>query len=422
MTLSAYDKLNRLTSQAPGGPMVIAGSLNEPGTVTISGVPVVIDVNNNFRGTVPTTPGTNPVTIVAKDASGNTTSEQYEVDMAGSSESFSYDANGNLTADGTRVFEWDARNQLVAVNAGTHRSEFAYDGEQRRVRLVEKENMAVQSDTTVIWCQTVVCEERAADGVSVTRRLFTDGERVGGVLRFFAGDHLGSVTDVTDVSSVLATRYAYDPWGRRTVTSGVATTSVGFTGHEVNTATGLLLSLYRGYDAELGVWINEDPLKWAEGPNLYQYAAANPVVFADPLGLKITCVTSFQARRVAKTGCGSAGCTTPTQLGLNALPCERDQCTNTWKFDAQVTFRLLVEYAVDPNLPSNETPGSTLRQHEMLHVRDLQGWCQSLNNSVKSEGFSSRPACEAAKQEFSRGLQDGLRRAGSDTRRRRDGK
>ena len=57
VTLSAYDNLNRLTSQAPGGPMGIAGTLNEPGTVTISGTPAVVDSSNNFRGTVPTVTG-----------------------------------------------------------------------------------------------------------------------------------------------------------------------------------------------------------------------------------------------------------------------------------------------------------------------------------------------------------------------------
>jgi YD repeat-containing protein len=40
-----------------------------------------------------------------------------------------------MTSDGTRTFEWDARNQLVAVNTGTQRSEFAYDGLRRRVRM-----------------------------------------------------------------------------------------------------------------------------------------------------------------------------------------------------------------------------------------------------------------------------------------------
>ena len=66
VTLSAYDNLNRLTSQAPGGPMVIVGTVNEPGTVTISGVPATVDASNNFRGTVPTTTGTNTFTIVGE--------------------------------------------------------------------------------------------------------------------------------------------------------------------------------------------------------------------------------------------------------------------------------------------------------------------------------------------------------------------
>src|SRR5205085_5187912 len=39
-----------------------------------------------------------------------------------------YDASGNLLSDGTRTFEWDAQNQLVAVATGTHRSEFSYNG------------------------------------------------------------------------------------------------------------------------------------------------------------------------------------------------------------------------------------------------------------------------------------------------------
>jgi len=54
------------------------------------------------------------------------------------------DANGNLTADGTRTFEWDARNQLVAVIVAAHRSEFTCDGFQRRARTVEKEYGVVQ--------------------------------------------------------------------------------------------------------------------------------------------------------------------------------------------------------------------------------------------------------------------------------------
>jgi YD repeat-containing protein len=60
------------------------------------------------------------------------------------------DANGNLTSDGGRTFEWDAEDQLVAINQGTHRSEFSYDGGHRRTRIVEKENGAAVSDQPFI--------------------------------------------------------------------------------------------------------------------------------------------------------------------------------------------------------------------------------------------------------------------------------
>ena len=89
------------------------------------------------------------------------------------------DANGNLSSDGTRTFAWDARNQLVAVSVGTHRSEFSCDGDQCRVRIIGKENGVVQSDTQVLWCETAICEERAADGATVTRRAFGLGEPFG---------------------------------------------------------------------------------------------------------------------------------------------------------------------------------------------------------------------------------------------------
>jgi YD repeat-containing protein len=90
----------------------------------------------------------------------------------------------NLTSDGSRTLEWDARNQLVAITVATHRSEFTYDGEQRRVRIVEKEDSLVLSDSKVIWCQTDICEERASDATTVTRRLFATGEQAGSTSLF----------------------------------------------------------------------------------------------------------------------------------------------------------------------------------------------------------------------------------------------
>jgi hypothetical protein len=48
------------------------------------------------------------------------------------------------------------------------------------VQQVEKNNGVMSADTRVLWCETAICEGRAADGVTVTRRAFGLGEHVAG--------------------------------------------------------------------------------------------------------------------------------------------------------------------------------------------------------------------------------------------------
>jgi RHS repeat-associated protein len=203
---------------------------------------------------------------------------------AGATKTFTYDANGNLTPDGSRTFEWDAQNQLVAVTVGTHRSEFTYNGGRRRVRIVEKENGVTQSDTKVLWCESDICEERAADGTTVTRRAFVYGEQVSGAGLFFTPDHLGSVAEVTDAAATLLARYAFDPWGRRTLTAGTDVTTVGFTGHRWHPTGSGWFAQYCLLDPAMGRWVTQDPLGLLDGPNRYAYVANNPMIRVDPDG------------------------------------------------------------------------------------------------------------------------------------------
>jgi RHS repeat-associated protein len=293
VTLATHDNLNRLLTHQAGGTLQFKGTLSEPGAVIVNGKPAAVDAANRFVAGVPVTAGTTTVTINATDASGNASEAVYEVDQAGTGKTFTYDANGNMTSDGTRTFEWDGKNQLIAVNVGSHRSEYTYDGYRRRVRIVERESGAVQSETRGVWCGTELCEDRAADGATITRRSFPYGVQVGGAQRYFVTDHLGSVRDVTDASGALLARYAFDPWGRRTVTEGSDVTDVGLSGHRQATG-GLSLALYRGYDAESGRWLNEDPIGFRGGINLYDYNYGNPISRTDPLGLTPQCTTVLQ--------------------------------------------------------------------------------------------------------------------------------
>ena len=127
---------------------------------------------------MPIAVGTNSFAIIATDTNNNVKTSEYEVENVGSPKTFTYDANGNLTGDGTRTFEWDAENRMLAVNIGTHQSEFTYDGLSRRVRIIEKESGATIRDANVFWAATEIIEERLSTGE--VNRFFSGGEQHNG--------------------------------------------------------------------------------------------------------------------------------------------------------------------------------------------------------------------------------------------------
>jgi RHS repeat-associated protein len=132
-------------------------------------------------------------------------------------------------------------------------------------------------------------EERAANGTTIERRYHHQGEqRFGGTdagKYLYTTDHLGSIRELIDSTGTIRALYDYDPYGVRTKLSGDLDTVISFTGHPYHTASGLHLTLFRAYDAELGRWLSADPIGEAGGMNLYGYVHATPLNFYDPLGL-----------------------------------------------------------------------------------------------------------------------------------------
>jgi RHS repeat-associated protein len=280
---ASHSTLNRLSSQQASGMLRVTGTLNEAGTVTIQGKAASVSSANEFEGNVPIASGTNTFSVVATDTNSNVVNKTYEVSNTGSGKTFTYDANGNLTADGTRTFEWDAENRLLAVVIGTARSEFAYDGLDRRVRIVEKESSTTMRDARFIWIGTTIVEERLSTGE--INRFFHDGEEHDGVARYLTRDHLGSIREVLDSSATVITRNEYDPYGRATRTVGTVDSRFAFTGHFQHVESGLALPLYRAFDPALARWISADPIGLEGGLNLYSYVVNEPLSMMDPLGL-----------------------------------------------------------------------------------------------------------------------------------------
>lgn len=220
----------------------------------------------------------------------------------------SYDLNGNLTNDAAgKTYEWDAADRLVAINylSTGNRTEFAYDGLGRRVKITELEPAAkkaikskirstqgstVVSAKTFVWSGNTMAEERDSTGAVVTKRLFGAGEqRIGGPDAgnyYYSRDHLGSIREVTDSIGASKAQYDYDAWGNSSALTGSWKTDFGFTGHYFHQPSGMNLAMYRAYSPQEGRWISRDPIGESSDPDLYAYAQGSPVVNVDPYGLR----------------------------------------------------------------------------------------------------------------------------------------
>ena len=170
LTTDTNNTVNQLTSRAGGsGEMTFEGTVNEPAKVTVGGQAAAVWKNGDntfgFRAAAVLAAGVNSVEIKATDASNNTTTQHTSVTVAGAGiPALLYDENGSTLNDGTRTYEWDAANQMVAIHyPGTgNRTEFTWDGAGRRVRMVEYASGSATSTRRFVWAGLSIVEERDA--------------------------------------------------------------------------------------------------------------------------------------------------------------------------------------------------------------------------------------------------------------------
>ena len=237
--------------------------------------------------------GANTASVTAVSGGGTAKTNTYPITISSATgQSLTYDSNGNMTSDGTNTYAWDAENRLIKITyPGTNNySQFTYDGLGQCVKIVETAGGTITSTKQFVRCSGQMCEARNASS-TITAQYFSQGETISGTSYYYTKDHLGSIREITNSAGAIQAQYSYDPYGQVTKIAGTGTVSdFQYAGYYYHAPSGLSLTLNRAYNANLGRWINRDPVGEDGGINLYAYVNNEPINERDPLGLTCHCV------------------------------------------------------------------------------------------------------------------------------------
>jgi RHS repeat-associated protein len=214
--------------------------------------------------------GGNPLqnTVIAQSG-GMTTNRIASVNGT----AFSYDASGNVTGDGARMFTYDAENRLVSVSTVSGGESYSYDASNHRVKKVVG---GVVTHYVLEGYHVIAEYERGGGSTQATGTRYYHQDRLSTRL---ITDGAGNVKGATD----------HLPFGEE----------IGFTGesekHKFTTYErdgALDYAVNRHYDPQRGRFNQVDPLGMGaasladpQSLSLYSYVQNDPGNFVDPSGL-----------------------------------------------------------------------------------------------------------------------------------------
>ena len=265
----AYDGLSRLTGAA------YSDNLSAPGTYSRG---YTYDLHGNILS-VATPTDTTAVSYTGNQRSGN----------------FTYDANGNMTADpeaGLTGMTYNVLNLLSGYNAANNRQVlFKYSASGEKLSEQVKVSGLIESEKK--YFGNLVYEGLAL----YPNRLLIDGGYVditttnnssNYTYRYYVQDHLGNNRLVTDDSGTILQTNHYDPYGQllSDISSSTPVSQHKYASKEWDTTTASYDFGARRYTPAIPRWTTIDPLAekyYSVSP--YVYCAGNPVNLVDPFGL-----------------------------------------------------------------------------------------------------------------------------------------
>jgi RHS repeat-associated protein len=186
---------------------------------------------------------------------------------------YQYDANGNMTQRPNQTITYDYDNRPVSIN----RTTFIYDYSGQRVK----------KNSTIYIGKHYECTNG-----NCTKYIFAGSSRIASKTSsntyYYHTDHLGSSSIITDNSGNKVEEIYYYPFGGTRLNQGSVNLKHKYTGQEEDPETGLYYYNARYYDPQLGRFISADSIvQEPDDPqsfNRYSYTRNNPLIYTDPTG------------------------------------------------------------------------------------------------------------------------------------------
>jgi len=230
-----------------------------------------------------------------KETTSSTTNNAYNglnQDAGIAALSGGFDADANLTNDGTRTMVYDLYNRLLSVNGTSANLQFDYDPEGRLYKYTSN-----GTPTYFNYDGTKLIGEYSATG---TLRQYIHGSGVDEPVvwfegsgtsdrRYFIQNYQGSIIAYTNASGTVnpANIYKYGPYGEPKDyynNDSWSGSRFRYTGQTMLSEAHLYYYKARVYDPVFGRFLQTDPIGSKDDLDLYAYTGDDPVNRADPSG------------------------------------------------------------------------------------------------------------------------------------------